>query len=739
MNRLLAIFNLSSHSHRSMLSERSCENHRSHLEQWLKRGDQLRATVANHVTQTSSYMTPKAGSTLTRSRSLEILADGKFAKRLDLNVNAALGRSCDLLDGNHHAVLVHHSMNDDIETGHSHSAHRSAILSGSDCQRYSSSHDKHSTSGGQYVPDEFVRRRHDKDKQSVAERLEQLLSKTNEIIQMERIVRRKYKEKSLNADYRDRLSKNSASDKYKVSPSSRREQHDSGLSMYDDGLMKICQGLDHTLSNDEIADEMKNITVQLGSSLSSCRSKSATSSSHRSHQSVEPTTRHSKKVDKNKDFRMTNEEYAGSSIGGDDDYYDDDTRDDERNRKLSDASMNNGESHDMTNFNCGLFQNTCFEDVSSVSTNTLKSTKMGENVSNSVSGTDEFDGRCDLPAMADMKELYELKSRILNGTHWRSQVLRKSTQDVIQRGGIEPMASPASSAIPVTAMVEVHNEPNKNTPEEVNAIPQVHSEESSDEESRIRRPPTIGPKPFVLCSGVGFSSQIVDTPSTSRVIAPIPSVHNTRYLIPKDAYFHELPVKKESNGLALPPRNRKPLPYSNSDDEILTNSQPPPLIMTNYLKNMNLNNNNNNNSNNNNHAVAPPVSVPDFRQTKTDYASFRMSMAINPSAIKSIPSPVPAHERLLSNRKFSATSNVTPLPSVTLCEPETMSFANRNGRENGGHIEPGVANQKEFNGNIGNVTNGSILCNGNHSNLPTTHRNSSEFVFTNNIGASSLV
>lgn len=738
-----------------MLSERSCDNHRTHLEQWLKRGDQLRATVANHVTQKSSYMSPRAGSTLTRSRSLENLDDGKFAKRLDLS--AALGRSCDLLDGNHHEVLVHHGMNDDIETGHSHSAHRSAVLSGSDCRRYSSSHerDKHSTSGGQYEPEDFIRRRHDKGKQSVAERLEELLSKTNEIIQMERIVRRKYKEKSLNADYRDRVSKHSTSDKYKLSPSSRREQHDSGLSMYDDGLMKICQGLDHNFSNDEIADEMKNITVQLGSSLGSGRSKSATSSSHRSHQSFEPTTRHGKKVDKHKELRMANEEYAASSYGGDGDY-DEDTQNDQRN-----APVNNGESHDMTNFNCGFFQNTCFDDVSSVSSNTLKSTKMGETVSNSVSGTDEFDGRCDLPAMADMKELYELKSRILNGTHWRSQVLRKSTQDV-QRTGNDTLPSfslATSNAIPVTATVEVHDDPTKNAPRVENTISQTHSEESSDEESQTGRPPTIGPKPISLPS-----TQTVDTPSTStsRVPAPLPSAYQTRYLIPKDAYFHELPVKREitshrndgipshENGLTLPPRNRKPLAYTNSDDEILTNSQPPPLIMTNYLKNMNLNNNASNGSHAMAHAASP--CVPDFRQTKTDYASFRMSMAINPSAMKSVPAPAPApipplatapaHERLLSNRKFSAAPQVTPLPSVILCEPETLPFTNRNGRENGGHVDHENNNQKEFNGNvrnIGNMMNGSILCNGNHSNQPTTRSTSSEFVFTNNVGASSLV
>lgn len=707
-----------------MLSDRSCDNHRTHLEQWLKRGDQLRATVANHVTQKSSYMTPKAGSTLTRSRSLEVIDDDKFAKRLDLS--AALRRSCDLLDGNYREILVHRGMNDDIETGRSHSAHRSAILSGSDGRRNSYSHerDKHSTSGGQYEPDEFVRRRHDKNKHSVAARLEELLSKTNEIIQMERIVRRKYKEKSLNADYRDHVTKHSASDKYKVSPSSRREQHDSGLSMYDDGLMKICQGLDHNLSNDEIADEMKNITVQLGSSLSSCRSKSATSSSHRSHKSFDPTSRHGNKVDKHKDCRMASEEYAASSCGCDDD--DDQTQNPQRNHKLNDASANQDESQSMTNFNCGFFQNTCFEDVSSVSSNTLKSAKMGDTVSNSVSGTDEFDGRCDLPAMADMKELYELKSRILNGTHWRSQVLRKSTQDVAQRVlPVDSVPSPTSNAIAVTATVEVHNEPAANASREEN---HTHSEESSDDESQIIRPPTIGPKPTNLSSGIGSSSQmVIETPSTSRMSTAMPSVYNTRYLIPKDAYFHELPVKKETatlnrtdgvpsqeNGLTLPPRNRKPLPYSNSDDEILTNSQPPPLVMTNYLKNMNLNNSSN-------HAAATASCVPDFRQTKTDYASFRMSMTINPSTMKSIPSTTPAGAA----------------PNVILCEPEAMPFA-RNGRENGGgHVEHDT--HREFNGNVGQLINGSILCNGNHSNLPTSHSNSSEFMFANNIGASSLV
>lgn len=731
-----------------MLSERSCDNHRTHLEQWLKRGDQLRATVANHVTQKSSYHAPKTGSTLTRSRSLEILNDEKFAKRLDLNVNAALGRSCDLIDGNHHEVLIHHGMNDDIETGRSHSAHRSAILSGSDCRRYSSSHerDRHSTSGGgHYESQEIGRRRHDKDKQSVAERLEELLSKTNEIIQMERIVRRKYKEKSLNADYRDHMSKYSVNDKHKVSPPSRREQHDSGLSMYDDGVMKICQGLDHNLSNDEIADEMKNITVALGSSLSSCRSRSATSSSHRSHQSFEPTTRHSKKVDKHKDFRIRSEEYAASSCGDDDD--DKETRNVQHNHKLGDASATHGSSHDMADFNCGFFQNTCFDDVSSVSSNTLKSTKMGETVSNSVSGTDEFDGRCDLPAMADMKQLYELKSRILNGTHWRSQVLRKSTQDVVQRATNDPKPMPSppiSSAIPVTATVEVHNEPTGSARNQQNANSQTQSEESSDEESQVDRPPTIGPKPIPTSSGTSFSLHMIDTPSISKLPTPKSSTYHTSYLIPKDAYFHELPVKRETanrsegvssqeNGLLLPPRNRKPLSYSNSDDEILTSSQPPPLIMTNYLKNMNLNTN---------HVVATTPCVPDFRQTKTDYASFRRSMTTNAST--KIPSPTPAaapiHERLLSNRKFGAVSNMTPLPKVLLCEPEAMSFANnRNGRDNGGYVEHENNNQREFNGSIKNMLNGSISCNGNHSNLPNARANPSDFVFTNNIGASSLV
>ncbi|XP_058129210.1 uncharacterized protein LOC131289062 [Anopheles ziemanni] len=40
--------------------------------------------------------------------------------------------------------------------------------------------------------------------------------------------------------------------------------------------------------------------------------------------------------------------------------------------------------------------------------------------------------RCDLSAMANLAELKELKSRILNGTNWRSQVLQKSVQELLR-------------------------------------------------------------------------------------------------------------------------------------------------------------------------------------------------------------------------------------------------------------------------------------------------------------------
>ncbi|XP_050080000.1 uncharacterized protein LOC126567761 [Anopheles maculipalpis] len=46
----------------------------------------------------------------------------------------------------------------------------------------------------------------------------------------------------------------------------------------------------------------------------------------------------------------------------------------------------------------------------------------------------DLSDRCDLSAMANLAELKELKSRILNGTNWRSQVLQKSVQELLRNG-----------------------------------------------------------------------------------------------------------------------------------------------------------------------------------------------------------------------------------------------------------------------------------------------------------------
>uniref|UniRef100_A0AAG5DXG7 Uncharacterized protein n=1 Tax=Anopheles atroparvus TaxID=41427 RepID=A0AAG5DXG7_ANOAO len=109
----------------------------------------------------------------------------------------------------------------------------------------------------------------------------------------------------------------------------------------------------------------------------------------------------------------------------------------------------------------GFYSNSCFEDMLPSSSNTtIKSAaprrrpndsedeeeeeedeeeedeaKEDEQVEEEEEEEDDGSGdsdRCDLSAMANLAELKELKSRILNGTNWRSQVLQKSVQELLK-------------------------------------------------------------------------------------------------------------------------------------------------------------------------------------------------------------------------------------------------------------------------------------------------------------------
>lgn len=807
------------------MAERGFDGRRAHLEQWLKRGDQLRATVTPHSSKNQKEETNN--NTLTRCRSLELLDDYKFAKRLDQSVSGALRRSYEFHDINHHDIIIHHGMNDDIETIRSSSVQRSTIPSGSDRRRYSSNERRNSSekekisldrekqsSNDQYECDIGRRRDNSKYKSSllVAERLEELLSKTNEIIQMERISRRKYKENSLTE-----LSTN----KLKVSSPSQRTIQTSATA-YDDSLIKKFQRLDYNYTNDhdDIADEMKNITTLLGSPIGSNNSKSATSSSHHS-------------IDHKSFAKKLFHEHDRSTEQSDDSYnkklmQKPSTNDIANTRSHLNSEPTNGlynvEDHEigqqstycpadeidgstlantslaLHQVNDGFFQNTCFEDVSSSSSNTLKSVKYIENADNSVNGNDEIDSRCDLPEMANMKELYELKSRILNGAHWRSQVLRKSTQDIFNKIATEITTMPneqeqgdgviATDAHPsiadpfyvqtskvnnLIAKFQTHNT-HKNDERHAEFVNDPANSESSEDDDdnqlefkeklqlkfnylnnhqphQQNEPPLFGPKPKQINTTKRYSDYNSHPPLSHAQAA-----YDTRYLIPKDAYFHDLPTKNHfdaaqnnqniiENGLPSQPpaiiRHRNPLPYTmTSDAEILSNGQPPPLPK--FLKNVYFNNNN-----------------------LTQVSNFHKPLNDNPIEIPSdttILSP-PNREKLLTNRKFGPipVTASTIDPEITRRNLKTIDKAqierDNNINNDSGYSTKLSGSSHDIDFDLNGISvlpmNGNISANAqiptNHNNgqpqqiLSNGHRpplidsNSNEFMFSSNIGASSLV
>lgn len=460
--------------------------------QWLRRGHKLRATLAllNMKNEQNDYL----DQSLVRSRSLESLDDENQLNRFD-EIDSTIRRSCDLLDiNNRHQVLVHHEMNDDIHpngsfttTSHSGSRHRS--------QEY----EKRSASSKS-----GTRRIHTNNNsvQTVSKRLNELLNKTNEIIQMEQMVRQKYRERN---EYKNRKTK-------------ERNR----LKVFDENLLKICQDFDKyngiNNSNDNISNDMKHITNQLSSSISSNHSKSATSSSHRS---IEPkiTT---------PDCKIQSPNGATSKI------------DENCTRPMSSNSstkFNQGES-----ISSGFFQNTSFDpDASSLSSNTIQSVKINKcavainlaQSSNDQKIIDEIDGQFNVTELSSIKKIDEIKNRLFKEGLWNSDVMKKSLQF------------------------------NNNFDE------QTENDESDDE------------------------SECSDDEQNDKNI-----YHNGHSMIldiqrPKDAYYHDLTQIKNEKKTDLPllmhsiGRNRNPLPYTmNSDDEILADSQLPPLIMKNHIDNL---------------------------------------------------------------------------------------------------------------------------------------------------------
>lgn len=745
-----------------MLADRiRCDGQRLHLEQWLNRNDRTRATVSAHTTKSRKDQTNT--NTLTRCRSLELLEDdhNRVPNMRTDSSSMGLTRSYDIL--NTHEVMIHRETNDyDSSTHgeasskpHSQRRHSINILDNEslDHQPYVSQHSKRCS-----IFDENANRQtcSEKDKSSrgdgsdpdktklrmsVAGRLEELLSKTNEIIEMERLTRAKTKEER-------RRSRVAPADKAKVSGSVRSS------SGYEEDVLigklkntSLQYGPTHAghANSSFIAQEMEKITTSLlGYRDDDCKkgdeslaispeiAKEYENQKERAS-AIEQERDHSSAMS-GSSYRsvyvpsfsaktmITNDATAPSMNENQDkrspnasNHYDEEDDDEEEGAQI-----------EMPNSFCGFYQNTCFEDVPSSSNNTIKSEKQRIDPEQKVGVTNvDVDEPSELSEMANTRELNELKCRILNGSNWRNQQLqRKNVHDnnqppnredpTITNGIIKTLDTPIAQFefknIPEvrTEHAEIYALPprvkvnelvariqgNQNSPLTINPLDGIPSDSSEDEidsadpgASAISMNTTAIGGMYVnqnfqtnyddptqrqtLCTTnlPDYSCQLpatlgshVGTARQSQFAEP--RFIDTRSLIPKDAYFHELPNKNKLRPITdnqpeppitspmtqrQPPtvynptaRSRNPLPMS-VNHSILFNNPPPiitPMAMPNYLPVIN-------------HYRSSQAQQP--HQTAADvHAGTTM---VSPADIQTeyslIRRPVlPQREKLLANRKF---------------------------------------------------------------------------------------
>lgn len=347
----ICFFFVSCLTRRSIMAEQAREKYSNDFEHWPRRSDPLRATIVPQISKTDKA--EPNNNSLSRCRSLELLGDKKFTtKKLEQSAKGNLHRSYDLLNNTEqHEAIIHHSMLTDFDTSKSSSIQQSTNTSESE-RKFE--HD-HLRASSKYTLD-FREKMRDTLKESTLsdDELEDFTNKTKELIQIKRATRRRLKEKTL-SELRDRQKMIGAFPKLSINLG-----HTDATSSVDNIEFSSIEKLNRSPYKypndfDDISMEMKNITKLLGSSIEPLESAPSTSSSFYRSNNKLPTK-----------IRMQDEIVDGSSQQSDDDL--------SISNQLPNTS-NAGKPLGMLG-NGGFFQNTCFENQSSSSCNTLKSVEM---------------------------------------------------------------------------------------------------------------------------------------------------------------------------------------------------------------------------------------------------------------------------------------------------------------------------------------------------------------------------
>lgn len=347
-----------------ILLNRSIIDEQTHEKRWPRRNDPLRATI---VPQMSKDLLREElnNNTLSRCRSLEFLEDRRSTEnKLDrLNTNTIF-RSHDLLNDNmeqHRAIIHHHMMTNSQSSS---SALHSPITS------ETSSHRTHTKldyqQHNQFKALDFRDKYDNRNTLTDAESLEEFTSKTKDVIQIKRAARQKLQEKTL-----QELRERKTTEKYSLnSPSNFLHMEQSSLDDYSLGKLNRSP-YRYPNDFDNISAEMKNITELLGASIMEPLEYAPSTSS-----SFYKCTN---KFPKQLDIQCNGNDHDDSSSK---------SEIDETTSESFENHLNGNSGLSLINSN-GFFQNTCFENQSSSSCNTLKSVELPK-----VENGEDFNGDC---------------------------------------------------------------------------------------------------------------------------------------------------------------------------------------------------------------------------------------------------------------------------------------------------------------------------------------------------------
>lgn len=608
---------------KSIISDRiRCEDKKLYLKTWLKRGILHRASLAPGKASAKDY--ESATNTLTRSKSLEILANDEILFKGDIKTStpAGLSRSFDLL--NHHSVTVHRdaelsdnpadsSVNSNCKNHPESDRERSSLMNEKDPT--GSFKKESSTEKSVSQPSEgrkFGKFRISKEPKSsryktreprkVDESFERDSLSNAESAEFDEELRTSLVTKRL-----EKLLHETKSMLEKEKLFQKLRKHDETLFTPDNYLMKTGSG--HMFNRDKliqhieatrlrdfddrtrnIEKEMELITRTLGgTSILRERDHASPIKTRRPVMSpdVEVCDKELKDVhdyntsDENEEYvddindcGMSNTGYMTStnfneSANQSQPSSEDEDDDDDINSQVAVNDLN----QPITN---GLFTNTNFTDThnrSSSSEQSPATVRETPDICRNVNKSLTLKQTTEFSDASNVKELNELKNRILNGMNWRSNVLKLSAD--------EARASSSSESPEFATNVEQNNiydvrssevkmvkticQPTKviQGPDGIDVIDTAPTQE---------QPPALPVKGIVkrLISKIQRSNVQVNTstnPDTYNV-NPVPRmlVPEAKTLVPKDAYFHELPKKSLPIAVA---RNRNPLPIDLNENDIL--------------------------------------------------------------------------------------------------------------------------------------------------------------------------